>query len=541
MSETTLAPSAALTGALSGQTVSLVSQLASSSKCLDVYGDMNTKGTRLSIADCNGKPDQLFKWTSSGELKLPNGMCVDAKGNKGRNDDPLIVWPCNGQANQKWAPQSNGTITGINGKCVDVWGGGTAPGTQVTLYTCHGKVNQRWDTRGASTADPTPTDPTPTDPTPTPPPTSSSSVGPSSTLNPTSGVVIKPGESIQSKVNAYPAGTTFWLKAGTYYRQSVAPKDGQKFIGEKGAILDGQYAVAKAFFSTADNVTIRNLVIQNYNPPLQDGAIRGDWNASTGWVIEYNEVKNNRGGAGIYVSNQSTIRNNYVHHNGQIGILGRGNGAVVTGNEIAFNNTGGNDPNWAAGGTKFFYSERMRFDNNYVHDNMGPGIWFDINNIDCIIDGNRVENNTHAGIFYEISFGAKIRNNRVVANGGTGSIARSGILVSASPNVEVYGNTLSGNSNGIVGLQANRTDAPTNVGKPLVSGLWVHDNNVSQSRGVTGLVDQVGDGGIFSRNNKFDRNTYYVSSLSRPFYARGGSKTVSEWKSAGYDVSGIFR
>ena len=393
----------------------------------------------------------------------------------------------------------------------------------------------------APPTDPTPTDPTPTDPPPTEPTPTDSPVGPSAAHNPTSGVIVRAGESIQAAVNANPAGTTFWLKAGVYHGQTVAPKDGMTFVGEVGAVLDGDNTAQQAFFSTADNVTIRNLVVQNYNTPLQNGAIRGDWNASTGWVIEYNEVKNNHA-AGIYVSNQSTIRNNYVHHNGQIGILGRGNGAVVTGNEIAFNNTGGNDPNWEAGGTKFLYSEGLRFANNYVHDNIGPGVWFDINNHDCIIEGNRVEDNTHAGIFYEISYGAVIRNNTVRANGGTGSIARSGILISASPDVEVYGNTLSGNSNGIVGLQANRSDAPsTSLGKPFVSNLWVHDNNVSQSRGYTGLVDQMGDGGIFSRNNKFDRNTYYVSSLSNPFYGKGGAMSVSEWKAAGFDVNAVFK
>jgi parallel beta-helix repeat protein len=390
---------------------------------------------------------------------------------------------------------------------------------------------------------PTPTEPTPTEPTPTdPPPSSTSPVGPSASLNPTAGVVVRAGESIQAAVNANPAGTTFWLKAGVYHGQTVAPKDGMTFVGEVGAILDGDNTAKQAFFSTADNVTIRNLVIQNYNPPLQDGAIRGDWNASTGWVIEYNEVKNNRGGAGIYISNQSTIRNNYIHHNGQLGILGRGNGAVVTGNEISYNNTGGNDPNWAAGGVKLLYSTGLRFANNYVHDNMGQGVWFDINNIDCIIDGNRVENNTHAGIFYEISYGAIIRNNTVISNGGTGSIARSGILISASPNVEVYGNTLSGNSNGIVGLQANRSDAPDiGRGPHVVSDMWVHDNDVSMSRGYTGLVDQVGDGGIFTRNNRFDRNTYYVSSLSSPFYGKGGAMSSSKWRAAGFDVNGIFK
>jgi hypothetical protein len=50
----------------------------------------------------------------------------------------------------------------------------------------------------------------------------------------------------------------------------------------------------------------------------------------------------------------------------------------------------------------------------------------------------------------------------------------------------------------------------------------------------------MGDGGIFNRNNRFDRNNYYVSSLSRPFYGRGGALTKSAWQSYGYDVNATF-
>jgi len=63
---------------------------------------------------------------------------------------------------------------------------------------------------------------------------------------------------------------------------------------------------------------------------------------------------------------------------------------------------------------------------------------------------------------------------------------------------------------------------------------------VTMTQGVTGLVDQVGDGGIFDRNNKYDRNTYYQSTLTRPFYGRGGSLTTSQWQAAGFDLNGIF-
>ena len=52
---------------------------------------------------------------------------------------------------------------------------------------------------------------------------------------PPAGIAILPGESIQAKVDANPAGTAFVLKAGTHVRQQVSPKAGNSFTGEPGA------------------------------------------------------------------------------------------------------------------------------------------------------------------------------------------------------------------------------------------------------------------------------------------------------------------
>src|SRR5258708_23936591 len=52
-------------------------------------------------------------------------------------------------------------------------------------------------------------------------------------------VDILPGTSIQSVVNANPAGTTYLLKAGIHRMQSITPKTGDTFVGESGTILNG--------------------------------------------------------------------------------------------------------------------------------------------------------------------------------------------------------------------------------------------------------------------------------------------------------------
>lgn len=369
-------------------------------------------------------------------------------------------------------------------------------------------------------------------------------MGPTATLNPTSGVAINPGDNWQTVVNANPAGTTYWIKAGTHTGQSVTPKTGDVYWGEAGAIMDGENTVKKAFFSTADNVTIRNLVVKNYNCDVSDGAIRGDWTESTGWVMEHLEVTGCMG-AGIYMSHSSRVSYCNIHHNGQIGLLGWAEDSVLEYSEVAFNNTGGNDPNGEAGGMKFFHAASMTVRNNYVHDNTGPGIWFDAYNYSCTIDGNRVEDNTHAGIFYEISYAGIIRNNTVSRNGGAAAFTRAGIYVSSSPDCEIYGNTLSDNASGIIGQVASRaqsTDPTLDRGPVVCTGLYVHDNTTNLTKGTSGLVDQIGDGAIFGAgaNNRFVANTYTVNGIAKPFSGNGGAKTWVEWQAAGYDVAGTL-
>jgi parallel beta-helix repeat protein len=50
---------------------------------------------------------------------------------------------------------------------------------------------------------------------------------------------IYPGDDIQARVDAHPAGTSFTIKAGVHRLQSIRPKRGNAFIGEPGAVLSG--------------------------------------------------------------------------------------------------------------------------------------------------------------------------------------------------------------------------------------------------------------------------------------------------------------
>lgn len=56
---------------------------------------------------------------------------------------------------------------------------------------------------------------------------------------PPESVTLTPGDDIQAAVDANPNGTTFHLNAGVYRIQSVIPKQGDAFVGDDGAILNG--------------------------------------------------------------------------------------------------------------------------------------------------------------------------------------------------------------------------------------------------------------------------------------------------------------
>ncbi len=347
------------------------------------------------------------------------------------------------------------------------------------------------------------------------------------------GVDVFPGESIQAVVDANPAGTTFYLRAGVHSGQSIKPRDGDKFIGESGAILDGRGDVEYAFKSTAGDVLIENLIIEGYATPAQWGAVAG---GGTGWTVRDNEIHHNWG-AGIDFGSGYQVIGNYVHHNRQIGIKGHGTGVLVEGNEIAFNNYRNDySMGWEAGGTKFLKTVNLVVRGNYVHDNHGAGLWTDYNNIGTLYENNIVEDNYGPGIFHEISYDAIIRNNRIEGNAFLHS--QGGIKIVSSSNVEIYGNTLKNNNGGVFAGQSNRGSGSR--GTFEIKNLWVHDNKISFNQGLHGL--RVNDGGnvyYTGKNNRFDRNTYTIGE-TKPFYWMNANRTPQEWTNYGQDKNGTF-
>jgi nitrous oxidase accessory protein NosD len=382
-------------------------------------------------------------------------------------------------------------------------------------------------------------------------------------LEPPPTVTVYPGDNIQRKVDSAPPDTRFLIKAGIHLGQSVLPKSGDTFVGEPGAILDGENVVRYAFDGVTrgppfpSNVTIRGLLIRRYNGPLQSAAILAGhmWDpaaVTTGWIIEDNELTENAAG-GIRIGSHTQVLRNTVHHNGQIGISGVGDSTLVADNEIAYNNTANVDPAWEAGGAKFVLTNYLVVRGNFVHHNNGIGLWSDISSYHTLYENNRIEDNAFAGIFVELTYRAIIRKNVVTRNGFSQPepawVLGAGIMLANSSDVEIYDNTVVDNRQGITGYHQVRGVTPYEASLPKPHGLWntrnnyIHDNDITMRVGMTGMAQDVDlSADMFELwNNRFANNRYLLpTSNALPFAWRNTPMTAAQWVSAGQDAFGTF-
>ena len=368
---------------------------------------------------------------------------------------------------------------------------------------------------------------------------------------------------MQSMINAAAGTTTFCFRAGLYsFNASITPKTGNTFVGEfvgdQKAILDGSnwttFDDSQAAFRVyddpndpndpthdIDNVTIRNFVIRN----MPHYGIHASYRRNPDhWVIEYNEVAFNR--YGVMFSRDSTVRNNYIHDNvgnptspnpgdrGGAYVGQYADNSIIDNNEIARNG-----PEQKVG-----LSLNVTFRNNFVHHNIGDGIWYDLNNnpavpgaLSAIIHDNIVEDNRN-GIVFEISIGAIIRNNTFRRN------REDAVLITVSQNAEIYNNVLEGNFGGIefflnCGSFSEGFDLRNNT---------AHDNTITITQAVS---DNFGYANGFSHLSQctaaqlapyvngekdltFFRNTYLVPSLSYTrYFLWSGWKVWTQWQALG--------
>jgi hypothetical protein len=261
------------------------------------------------------------------------------------------------------------------------------------------------------------------------------------------GVQVASGANVQAAVNAHGPGTTFCLH-GTYrFNEPVQPKPGQTFAGP-AAITGGSDT---AFDLTTGDGGIEGVSFVDLD--VSGFAVRGIecWTGMR--VIRGRYHHNDRNGIGCgfdYARGQVLIDGAEIDHNGSEDELGVG-----------------------SGGLKFarLGEDGLTVRNSYIHDNLGNGVWCDVQCIGTfLIESNVVSRNSRKGIHYEKSGAsdeyiagrvvqgrAIIRYNVVTNNGweGRDHAADGGISGVSSRNMLIENNITYGNGRGGVFL---RTD-----------------------------------------------------------------------------------
>jgi len=341
-------------------------------------------------------------------------------------------------------------------------------------------------------------------------------------------VHIYPGDNINSIANSNPEGTVFMIH-GEHHGQEVSPRNYQVFIGDD-AVMDGDDWANEAFNSYAKGVQIINIEIRDYEPGDWRGAISG---MGGDWLVEGSNIHHNRT-AGIWLEGgDPVVRNNYIHHNDRSGVSVRySDGGLVEGNEISYNNYR-DQWEWGteAGGGKMWSNDGLVLRGNWSHHNNGPGLWTDHDNINIVYEDNLIEDNAANGIFHEISYDAVIRNNVIRRNGFDHSawLWGGGIMIASSQNVEVYGNTVEDNYNGIAMTRQNRGSG--DYGEWTLRNNHVYDNTVIDS-GNSGAAYDWGGDTIYYSDITFEGNTYSGNS---GWYWFNNEVSWSQWNGYGHD------
>lgn len=275
--------------------------------------------------------------------------------------------------------------------------------------------------------------------------------------------------------------TTYWFAAGqhtlgTGQFSQIIPSDGDTFIGAPGAVLDGQHANLYAFTQRARNVTIRYLTIQNFGA---SGGNNGQGVVNNGggsdWRIDHVTVRDNAG-AGVMLGSGNVLAYSCLKNNGEYGFEAEGSHVVVKHNEI----DGNNADNWemrqpgcgCSGGAKFWGVNQAIITRNYVHGNLGPGLWGDTNNRGFDVERNYFADNQGEGFIYEASYNLRLADNIFVRNA-----LIDGPKLTGFPDPAVYISE-SGSDSRVPGPYGNTLEITANTFTDNWSGvvLWENPN-----------------------------------------------------------------
>lgn len=391
-------------------------------------------------------------------------------------------------------------------------------------------------------------------------------IGPTSTITcPPTAVRLTPGQSIQAAVIANHGGVTC-LSPGVYSPPApIYLKAGDTLMGEVGAIIDGSQVtqawdpggIAIVSGHNCDGchgVIVRNLVIRNA-PRYKCVDVYG---SSNDWLIDHNEISGCAQGVAFGGGSAGTrVTFNRIHHTVTPYGSYRATSGLIEGNEFADNGEGVT----SATEPKISGTTNITIRKNWAHHvKHGAAFWADGDNTGYLFEENIIEDTAREGLMIEISGPGIVRNNVIRR------IGVSGIFLSTSRDVQVYGNTIDGAWRGInlflncgVVYKQDGTIGGPDYPYPGAIGFdlrnnQIRDNSVTVRLGAQGDVTASSFGWLSdctpallqpylsnAKANTFTRNRYVVPTLPGSWWFWGGFKTWAQWQAIPQDIGGTIQ
>ncbi len=344
--------------------------------------------------------------------------------------------------------------------------------------------------------------------------------------------------SISSAIAAAPTETVFLLAGSvgtpcTYTSQSnLALRNNIEILGgchgqaigscSGATIIDGGAANVVLVggnpaygYATIVGILMDGFTVQNYlaDTSENNNSMVYAWN---GWVFR-NMIFRISGGWGLSMPG-GTMINSKVDSNkhggitAELGLPGIAPYTVIRGSEISNNNTRvDNVFNDAAGLKMVEYGSALIFVDNYVHDNIGVGVWGDISANGWKILGNTFVANM-AGVQWEIATNCEIAYNVFNNNFYAAQSFGAPVWLSSASTCDVHDNNMYASTSLADGLIGDATARVDTSSLPF-QGITLRNNTITfaNSNGRFGLTNTSG-AQIYGTSS--DYNRFYLSSLS---------------------------
>ena len=201
------------------------------------------------------------------------------------------------------------------------------------------------------------------------------------------------------------------------------------------------------------------------------------------------------GGLNFWFQHYSVARRCIMNSNGQQGVCGYYSvGSLYEDCETSYNNRipwKKVDIEYQCGGFKMLYNYKVRFIRHQAHQNIGPGLWFDMSNeetevANCFASGNMI------GTFNEISFKIHIHDSVFIKNKG------AGVGIAESPGATIERNIFYDNDEGLIGIEQQPFIGLWCVSAELAVVAEVHPHGAHGEAGA-------GDFAVEAKGNAFVR------------------------------------